>query len=431
MSSKRHRTPAGGTRARRLPLFIASLLALSVTAACSSSGGSSGGSGDSPGGADTGTVTLGFAGGGNLDTYYKQIVTAAEAALPGIKVKTVSYPTYDDQLNQMPQQLAAGTIPDVIVWDNSAPVAQYAQQGAIRSLDDLATQNKIDLSAFPDALVKSWKIDGKLYGIPSYLQNSAFVFNKDLLKKAGITTQPTTMDEVATAARTVKAKTGKPGLVLLDNLFHLTQYALAFGGGWGNGKTINSAQNKAGLQYLVDLFSQGAATTPNKLGATWDGEAIANNKAAMSDGGPWYIGFMQSSAPKLSYALTPVPAADGGSPFVATYGGSYSISAHAKAPKAAMKLISFLTNEQSEKAIITTKTGFVPARSTYIQQYRTSAPQYSAITDSLLANGKTLDYPVKAVQFGNALVAGFENITARKSGSVSALLDDLQKQYGS
>lgn len=440
---KNHTPPLRRASSRRrliagLSCFTAALLVLS---ACSSgksstsssgaaaSGGGAGSSSASP--APTGTVTLGYAGGGNIDTYYKAVIAAAKTALPGITIKLVTYSTYDDQLNQMPQQIAAKTIPDIIVWDNSAPVTQYAQEGAIQPLDSSGSQIAATLAAMPAALVKAWTINGKLYGVPSYLQNSAFVSNMTMLQSAGITSAPTTMDQVAADAKQVKQKTGKAGLVILDNLFHLTQYALAFGGGWGNGQTINSPQNQAGLQFLVDLFKAGDAVTPNQVGATWDGDALSKNEAAQSDGGPWYIGFMSSSAPKVSYVMNPVPSGNGGSPFVVTYGGAYSITSNASNVPAANAVINFLTDDASEQEIITSNEGFVPALTKYVQQYRTATPQYAPITDALLANGKTLDYPVKTVQFGNALVAGFENIVFKHQGTVSALLTSLQSQYGS
>jgi multiple sugar transport system substrate-binding protein len=417
-------------RSSRLMLISAACAAALVATACGSSGGSSS-TGNASSDKPTGTVSLGYAGGGNIDTYYKEVVKAAKTALPGIKVKLVAYSTYDDQLNQMPQQFAAKTIPDVIVWDNSAPVKQYAEDGAIRSLDNNDPQIKATMAEMPPALAKAWTIDGKLYGVPSYLQNSAFVSNLSLLKTAGVATPPVTMQQVAQDAKILKEKTGKAGLVILDNLFHLSQYVYAFGGGWGSGKTIDSPQNRAGLQFLVNLFNSGVAATPNQLGATWDGEAIGKNAAALSDGGPWYIGFMKASAPKVAYSLSPVPPGTNGAPFVVTYGGAYSITSNAGSVAAAAALIKYLTNDASEKAIITSDEGFVPALTKYIQQYRAATPQYKQITDSLLGAGKVLDYPLKTVQFGNALVAGFENIVFKHSGSVSSLLSNLQSQYGS
>lgn len=378
------------------------------------------------------TVTVGYATGGNLDKYFETVLANAATALPGITVKLVVSPTYDDQLNQLPTQFAAGTVPDIIMWDNSAPVAQYASESVIAPLDDLIAGTGIDLSVYPQALVDGWKIDGKLYAIPAYLQNSAYVFNNDLLKAAGITTQPSTMEQVAADAKIVKSKTGKAGVVILDNAFHIYQYIRAFGGAFNYGKTINSAENVAGLQFLIDMFTNGSAATASQLGATWDGDAIAKNLAAMSDGGPWYIGFMSSTAPKMNYTLSAIPGGNGNAPFIVTYGGGFSVTANAKDKAAAAKVVAFLTNKAAQQAILDTNLGFVPARSDLYDAYVKTTPAYAAFTPAMLAAGKSLDYPKKTTQFSNDLVAGFEQLALKKaSGTAKTLLDSLQAKYGS
>jgi multiple sugar transport system substrate-binding protein len=376
-------------------------------------------------------VTLGYAGGGNIDAYFAKVLADAATALPGITITPVVSPTYDDQLNQLPTQFAAGTAPDVIMWDNSAPVAEYASEQVIMPLD--VTGTSIDLSAYPKALVDGWTIDGNLYAIPAYLQNSAYVFNQDLLTQAGITTIPTSMDEVRAAAQTVKQKTGKAGVVILDNLFHLYQYMLAFGGGFNYGKTINSPQNAAGLQFLVDMFTKDqTAQTAQQLGATWDGDAISKDLASMSDGGPWYIGFMSATAPNVKYQLLPIPSNQPGQPFVVTYGGGYTMTDNAKDPAAAMKVIEYLASAPSQEAIISTGLGFVPAMTQYLDEFTAATPQYAPFTADVLANGKTLDYPKDTTAFGNDLVAGFEQLALQGgSGTAQSLLDTLQTKYGS
>jgi multiple sugar transport system substrate-binding protein len=380
--------------------------------------------------AKTVTITLGYAGGANIDPYYQHVIAAAEKALPGVKVKQVVYATYDDQLNEMPSEVAAGTIPDIIVWDNSAPVGQYAAQGAIMNISKLASSAGVNLGADPSALVKAWTIGGKLYGAPLYLQDSAYVYNLGMLKAAGIKTLPSSMAQVGTDALAVYQKTGKAGLTILDNLFHLTQYVLAYGGGWGFGKTIDSKANVAGLNFLVNLFKQKAAVLPDQVGASWDGVAVADNDAAMSDGGPWYIGFMHATAPKVSYKLLPIPSSTG-KPFVVTYGGAYTITSHAADPTADIQLIKYLTDAASEKYVATDAAfGFVPAMTKYINLYRSMTPGYAAITNTVLNAGKTLDYPPSTIQFGNALVSGFENIVLKNSGTVQSLLSSLQQTYG-
>jgi len=377
-------------------------------------------------------ITVGYATGGNLDKYFETVLAGAKDALPGITVKTVVYPTYDDQLNQLPTQFAAGTVPDIIMWDNAAPVAQYASEKVITPLNDLVKTTAIDLSAYPKALVDGWTIDGNLYAVPAYLQNSGFVWNDDVLNAAGVKTRPSTMEEVATAAKMVKDKTGKAGVVILDNVFHIYQYIRAFGGAFNYGKTINSAENVAGLQFLVDLFANGSASTAKQLGATWDGEAISKNLAAMSDGGPWYIGFMKSTAPTVKYTIAAIPGGGGNPSFIVTYGGGFTITANAKDPGAAIKVVDFLTNEAAQKAILTTELGFVPARSSLYDQYVATTPEYAAFTPEMLAAGESLDYPVKTTEFSNDLVAGFEQLVLRPgSTTAKALLDSLQAKYGS
>ncbi len=380
--------------------------------------------------ANTVTITIGYSA-GTGDTYYTNEFAAAEKAMPSIKIKPVVYPTYDEQLAEMPAEAAAGTLPDIIVWDNSAPVGQYAAEKAIQPLSAYVSPNRVNLNLFPKALVQAWTYGGKLYGIPLYLQDSAMVYNLSMLHKAGIKTLPTTTAQLESDAVTVHDKTGKAGLTILPNLFHLTQYVLAFGGGWHFGKTIDSAQNVAGLQFLVKVFTkEKAGVLPAAVGATWDGQVVAENDAAMSDGGPWYISFMKATAPKVDYVLRPIPTSSGGH-FVVTYGGAYSVTSSDKDPALAMHLLALLGGMAADRAMVTSALGFVPAMTQFLSSYRALYPKYDGITNADLAHGKTLQYPPKTIQFGNALTNGFEQIVDTGSGSVSALLAKLQKQYGS
>lgn len=408
--------------ARPIALLAAAGLAVAL-AGCGSSGP---GAPDEP----SGEIVVGYSGGGVVDTYMAQIIAAAQKALPDVKIKTAVYPTYDDQLNQLPTQFAAGTAPDVILWDNAAPIAQYATEGAIMGMDDLIAGTDVDLSLYPTSLVDGWKVDGKLVGVPSYLQNSGIVYNDDVLAAAGITEKPATIKDLSAFAASVRTATGKPGIVLLENLFHLTQYALAFGGGWGSGDTIDSAENEAALDFLLGMFATGDAATAQQVGATWDGEAIANGAAAASDGGPWYIGFMSSTAPDVAYTLQPLPGTSAGDRVVATYGGGFSVSARTANPEAAAQVIAQLTNASAQQAILDTGLGYVPAMTEYADKFRAATPAYAAFTADVLEAGKSLDYPIKTTEFGNALVTGFQSLVASKATSSKQLLAQLQTDYG-
>ena len=68
------------------------------------------------------------------------------------------------------------------------------------NLSKLAADDHVNLGVDPAALVNAWTINGKLYGIPLYLQDSAFVYNWGLLKSAGISSLPKSMGQVRSDA---------------------------------------------------------------------------------------------------------------------------------------------------------------------------------------------------------------------------------------
>ena len=83
------------------------------------------------GGAGTATpvqISLGYSGGVWIEKYFDQVLSSLGQAVPGVQVKKVVYPTYDDLLNGLPTQVAAKTNPDVLYWTNEQ-LADYANNG--------------------------------------------------------------------------------------------------------------------------------------------------------------------------------------------------------------------------------------------------------------------------------------------------------------
>jgi multiple sugar transport system substrate-binding protein len=349
--------------------------------------------------------------------------------MPNLQVKKVVYPTYDDLLNGLPTQVAAKTNPDVLYWTNEQ-LADYVNNGVLAPLDTLVPQTRIDLGAFYKGLVQGWSMNRKLYGIPFNGQNSAMVVNLDLLKKAGIDGLPKTIQELGQDAARI-TKTGATGLVILDNLFHLSQYVYAFGGGWGNGKTINTPQNVQALQFLVDMFTKDkSAATAKQLGAAWDGEAFAKGTVGFSTGGPWYIGYMQQAGPNVHYQLMPIPTASGGTAMV-TYGGGLSVFANVKDTRSAIRLIEYLTNEENMKLMATSGLKYLPARTADMDLYVSQVPEFAPLKTAFFT-GTALDYPPAIKEFGDELIKGFEQMVFQPEGGLTpqALLSTLQQKYG-
>jgi len=375
-----------------------------------------------------GTVSLGYSGGVWIEKYFDQVVTGLEQAMPGVNVKKVVYPTYDDLLNGLPAQVAAKTNPDVLYWTNEQ-LADYVNNGVLAPLDALLPQTKIDLNAFYKGLVQGWTMNGALYGVPFNGQNSSMVVNLDLLKKAGVSGLPKTIEELGQDATLITTKTGSTGLVILDNLFHISQYAYAFGGGWGNGKTIDTPQNAQALQFLVDLFASKTAATAKQLGAGWDGEAFAKGTVGFSTGGPWYIGYMSQAGPDVHYQLLPIPTSSGGTAMV-TYGGGLSIFANVQDKRTAIGVIEYLTNDANMELMATSGLKYLPAKTRYMDTYVKVVPEFTPLKDAFF-KGTPLDYPTAVKEFGDELVKGFEQMVFQPGTlTPQQLLATLQQKYG-
>jgi multiple sugar transport system substrate-binding protein len=186
-----------------------------------------------------------------------------------------------------------------------------------------------------------------------------------------------------------------------------------------------------GLQFLVDLFVKDkSAATAKQLGASWDGVAFGKGTVAFSTGGPWYIGYMASSAPHVPYKLVPIPASTPGKTTMVTYGGGLSIFSDVSDKVSAMKLIEYLVRDQAMSLMVTGSLQYLPAKTRYMNQYVREVPQFAPLKTGFF-HGRALDYPPKVNEFGAALTKGFEQLIFEPGQmSVQDLLNNLKEQFG-
>lgn len=223
---------------------------------------------------------------GNFQDEHEPGTVGMEEAI-GVKIEFQKYPTDADFWNNLPAQIAAKTAPDFISLTNElylpyindglvVPLTSYVEDGTISCWDSIA-QNLKDI----------WEIDGEIYGIPTHQSPAVFAINMNLWNEAGLTEDdfPETWDDVLEICQVFKDQLGLTGLCLNTQEFHFTQYALSFGGGWGLGKTINTPENAAALQFLIDAYHQGYVVTPKELGVGYDGSVLMTNDAGKSHSG--------------------------------------------------------------------------------------------------------------------------------------------------
>ncbi len=157
--------------------------------------------------------------------------------------------------------ISAGNGPDV-TDEFGSDVGKLASAGVMEPLDDYITKANYDLTDFIPASLASMKMNDKTYALPCNVNFSGMYYNKKLLKEAGYTEPPKTMEEMYDMA--IKTtKVNKDGTIAVcgfpdfPNVYYLDAFATAAGGGWyqkdGKPSLATDAGNKAALKMEVDF----------------------------------------------------------------------------------------------------------------------------------------------------------------------------------
>lgn len=195
----------------------------------------------------------------DFDTYFNTLIDRFETENPTISVRWVDVP-WSAMESKILTAVSAGTAPDVVNL-NPTFASQLASREAWLNLDTV-----IPAETRQEYLPNIWQAStlGDLsFGLPWYLTTRITIHNTDLLQTAGITTPPTTYDELATVARAVKENTGKYAFFVTfvpedsaEVLESLVQMGVTLVDSQGQAAFVSDAGRSA-FQYWVDLYQAG------------------------------------------------------------------------------------------------------------------------------------------------------------------------------
>lgn len=296
---------------KALAVVVSSVLVASV-AACGDSGGggstaSSGGSGASVNGAGK-KLTVWIMEGTNPDatSFFDEVKTAFKAQTGAdLDIQMVPWAGAMDKFNT---SIAGGTTPDVAEVGTTW-VPNFASLGVLENLKpsvDAAGLGNDLVSSLVDAATFS---DG-LYGMPWYAGVRAFIYNKDIFTKAGITTPPKSWDELLAAV--AKIKKTQPTVIALPvaggSSYSYDSFVWGAGGDLAtqNGDKWSAAVNQAkaveGLQFWTDLALKHGSSTA--AASTWKETdslaAFEKGTVGMTVSGSWTIAKIKQDAPAMA-----------------------------------------------------------------------------------------------------------------------------------
>ncbi|MFF8396335.1 ABC transporter substrate-binding protein [Streptomyces sp. NPDC016172] len=306
-----------------------------------------------------GPLTLATA--GDLTGYLGPLLEGWNRTHPGEKVTLVELPDSADETQaQMATDLRDGDRSrfDVLNIDvNWTP--EFAAAGWIRPLP----RDRFPLKTFLQPVVDTATYDGQLYAVPYVTNAGLLLYRKDVLAEEGVE-PPRTWAELERYAKTIAPKHGLDGyagqFLPYEGLTVNAAEAVYSAGGSilgdeGERVTVDSAAAREGIGFLARGVREG--WIPREA-LTYKEE---ESKQAFQDGRllflrNWPYAYVGASAPGSKVAgkvgAVPLPGPDG--PGTSVLGGSnLAVSAHARHPDSAARLIAYLTSERVQRQVLT------------------------------------------------------------------------------
>lgn len=323
---------------------------------------------------------------------YKKMISEFEKKNPKIKVQLSSPSNAGTVLKSY---LAKNSVPDVMAMGGDVNYKQVQNAGV---LVDMSKQSftKTTMPQY-QKMITSISKGGKLDAVPYATNASGIIYNKDLFEKAGITSTPTTWDELMQDAEILKSK-------------GITPFELPFQDSWTTMGVFNQISSNMIPQSWNDKRLKDKTTfvadykpvmekyleiskyaQKDYMGTPYnDGtKAVANGKAAMMINGNFSIPQMKQSNKDANLDMFAFPVTNDASKIKVTSGidVALAVSNKSKNKDAAMKFVKFLM--QKKNAEMYNKREFSFSAIKGVEQKSSTVQGIQ----SYLSDGKVVNYP--------------------------------------
>ncbi len=311
---------------------------------------------------------------------------------------------------------AGGDPPDVAgLYDYIVP--QYADQGALRPLEEEARAAGIALDALRPIWLEIGRYRGTLYALPSTPYTIALYYNRTLLRAAGLDPDrpPATLAELSEYARrltrteTYALPGGGTGTRIVQAGFTPSTAMLGwwpwvwpcfFDGRLWDGQrfTLDTPAGRAAVRWLADLRrAQGPERMLSFEGTAGAIESAQNpflaGQVAMVFQGPWLTNWIARYAPELDYAVAPFPSvtAERRHAFAST--DVLVIPSSARHPREAMTFLAFVLRQDVLEELCREHNKLSPFREPLPDFYARHPNPHIRVFEELAASPYVFGYP--------------------------------------
>jgi len=280
-----------------------------------------------------------------------QLLPEFERAHPGVRVEVQQLP-WTAAHEKLLTAFAGDSTPDVCQLGNTW-IAEFVELNALEPFGaSVAASPVVEASDYFAGIWDTNRIDGRLYGIPWYVDTRLLFYRRDLLAQAGYPAPPASWEEWQRMLAALKEQGGAGRYSILlplnefDPLLALAlqqdEPLLRDGDRWGN---FESRGFRRALGFYLEMFRRGWAplTTDAGVSNVWD--EFRRGTFSFYISGPWNIGEFKRRLPpeaQPTWMTAPLPGPDG--PGFSIAGGSSLVVFRASSRKTeAWQLVEYLS----------------------------------------------------------------------------------------
>ena len=344
-------------RSMRLSLALAALGSV-LLAAC---GGTTGGGGATSESDVSGTIRAANWGGNPTENaLVKKYETDFMTKYPKIKVTQEQIPDkFEDKIKT---EMSANNEPDAM-YVSTKLMNFAAPAGRLLDLTPLMSKWGVSKDDFVSTLMSPWQLNGKQYALPKDFGDLVLFYNKSMFTAKNLQ-PPASWDDVKADAKALTTATVK-GISLPTDSARFDAFLFGYGGqvlsSDGKKAAFNDSKGQDALTFYSSFqLKDKSSDLPDKLGATWPGDAFGKQKAAMVIEGGWLIPYMHDTYPSVQYGsvkLPKFPVKEASLLFTNGWG----CSAKTKNQDACMLFVKYMTGKTVQQQVL--QSGFaLPAR---------------------------------------------------------------------
>jgi multiple sugar transport system substrate-binding protein len=282
-----------------------------------------------------------------------------EQANPCITTYYSPIPTNYQQKIQT--EFASGAEPDVMYLSPDM-IANEGKAGKLLDLTPYLKADGVNTGAYISALLKTFQLNGKTYGLPKDWGTLGIFYNKAIFNADHVAypSNNLTYDQFRALAQKVYTPSSNPSKVIYGTMMpadigRFNAFMYGFGTNIvdpATGKVLfDNAKAVQALDYYTSFqLKDHDATIPSSVGDGWQGDSFGKGRVAMVIEGGWLTPYLRSTYPKINFGVAQIPIGPAGRADP-VYTNAWGVSADTvknKTDKAAVKLVEFLTGAQTQ-----------------------------------------------------------------------------------